>query len=135
MPATTDTLVLERDYASPPDHVFAAWTDVATLTRWFGCAPGMLWTVHAWEPRAGGKIHVSLEFDSGPFAVEGEFLVVDPPHRLSYRWAQDERVDVTIEPRGTGSHPRLEHTYPGAQEQRDILSGGWTAALDLLARV
>jgi uncharacterized protein YndB with AHSA1/START domain len=132
---TTETLTLERDYGAPPERVFDAWTRVELLTRWFGCAPDTLWNVHVWDARVGGRLHVSLDFDGHPFEVRGEFLVVDPPHRLTYRWAQDEIVEVTIEPRGRGSRMRLRHTFPSGDEARPIRTNGWTSALDELRKI
>jgi uncharacterized protein YndB with AHSA1/START domain len=136
VPENTETLTLEHDYAATPAELFAAWTRIDLLTQWFGCAPNVLWNVHTWEARAGGAIHVSLAFDEKPpFVVHGEFLVVDPPHHLRYRWRDDEIVDVTIEPNGTGSHMRLVHTFPAGQELRPILAGGWSAGIEQLAHV
>ena len=97
----TETVTLQQEYPYPPDQVFQAWTDVALLSQWFGCAADMLWTVHEWDVRPGGAIRVSLSFDTGPFEVEGQFLVVEPPHRLRYQWSDSQIVDVLIE-RTTG---------------------------------
>jgi len=58
------------------------------LSQWFRCGQDKLWTVHEWDVRPGGAIRVSLEFDAGPFEVTGQFLVVDPPHRLRAREGQ-----------------------------------------------
>ena len=71
------SFTLSRDYAAPPERLFKAWTNLATLTRWFGCGENMLWTVHEWDVRSGGPIHVSLQFPNGPFVVHGEFLEVE----------------------------------------------------------
>jgi uncharacterized protein YndB with AHSA1/START domain len=135
VPQTTETLTLERDYDASPERVFAAWTNVEVLGRWFGCATDMLWRVHAWDPRVGGKIHVSLAFDGKPFEVRGEFLVVDPPRRLAYRWSEDQAVDVTIQPRESGSRLKLAHTFPADSGARPILTAGWSTSLEQLGRV
>jgi len=130
----TETLTLQRDYAAPPDRVFEAWTDPDVLALWFGCATEKLWQVHEWDVRAGGKLHVSLDFDGVPFAVHGEFVVVDPPHRLRYRWSNDEMIEVTIEPHGTGSRLHLAHTFrPGPEGA--VRTEGWTWSLGQLGRV
>ena len=130
----TDRFIAERDYPVRPEELFAAWTDVAILTRWFGCGNDMLWTVHTWEVREGGAIAVSLDFDGEPYEVRGEFLIVEPPRRLRYRWNGDQTVDVTIEPHGSGSRLRLEHAWPPTDEDRSMLDAGWTNALEQLAR-
>lgn len=71
MPEKTETLDLEREYAAPPEQVCDAWTRVGLLGLWFGCAPDKLWTIHEWDVRVGGQIHVSLDFDGHPFEVRG----------------------------------------------------------------
>ncbi len=130
----TDRFVAERAFSVPPEELFAAWTDVAILTRWFGCGNDMLWTVHAWDVRPGGAIAVSLDFDGTPYEVRGEFLVVDPPRRLHYRWNDDQSVDVTIEAAGSGSLLRLEHRWPPTDDDRSMIDAGWTSALEQLHR-
>jgi uncharacterized protein YndB with AHSA1/START domain len=127
-----ETVSLQRDYPYPPERVFRAWTDVELLRQWFGCGPGMLWRVHDWDVRPGGAIHVSLDFDTGPYEVKGEFLVVEPPHRLRYRWADEQIVDVTVEALPTGSRLTLVHTGLSEME-RGFVDAGWTSALDQLA--
>ena len=126
-----ETVTLQRDYPYSPERLFAAWTDVELLRQWFGCGPGMLWTVHQWQVRPGGAIHVSLQFDAGPFEVRGEFLIVEPPHRLQYRWSGDQTVDVTIEARDNGSRLTLMHTGL-TDHERGFVDVGWTNALDQL---
>jgi uncharacterized protein YndB with AHSA1/START domain len=128
----TETLMLERVYSVPPERVFAAWTEIATLQRWFGCAPDMLWNVHSWDVRRGGAIDVSLDFPDGPFRMTGAFLDVEPPHHLRYRWGPDETVEVTIEPHADGSALRLVHTFVPNGDARAILTGGWTHSLAAL---
>lgn len=134
MPATTETLWLERDYTAPPQQVFEAWTRVELLRLWFGCASDKMWNVHQWDVRVGGRIHVSLDFDGHPFEVHGEFVIVDPPRRLQYRWGEDV-VDVTIEPHATGSRLRLAHTFPAGSEARPFLTAGWSNSLGQLQGV
>jgi len=133
--AGNETLTLERDYDAAPERVFDAWTDVALLARWFGCAPEKLWKVHTWDVRVGGAIHVSLDFDGKPFVMRGEFLEVDRPRRLKYRWGEDETIEVAIEARGAGSHLRLSHTFPTGGDARAIRTMGWTHSLEQLRRV
>jgi uncharacterized protein YndB with AHSA1/START domain len=126
---------MQRDYPAPPDQVFQAWTDVDLLRQWFGCGPDMLWNVHTWDVRVGGAIHVSLEFDHGPFEVRGQFLVVEPPSHLRYRWGEDQIVDVTIEAHGSGSRLTLEHSGLVTDEDCSVTNAGWTYALDQLGRL
>jgi uncharacterized protein YndB with AHSA1/START domain len=132
MTLETDSLVFEREYRVPAARVFAAWTRIDLLSRWFGCAPDRLWNIQEWDARVGGRLYVSLDFDGKPFEVSGEFLVVDAPSRLTSRWGEYETVDVVIEPRGTGSHLRVAHTFPTRQDARDTLTMGWSSSLSQL---
>lgn len=135
--ATTkdDTVVLVREFAVPPDRLFDAWTDVEFLTRWFGCASDMLWDVHSWNVEPGGAIHVSLDFDGTPYEVHGRFVVVDRPHRLQYDWEAGQVVTVGIEAIDGGSRLRLAHTGLAAEDMRQIVTGGWTEAMQQLLTV
>ena len=132
MSSKIETLALEHDYAAPPERVFDAWTRVDLLGRWFGCAADKLWTVHQWIVRPGGAIHVSLDFEGRPYEVRGRFLIVDRPKRLRYLWAEDEIVEVTISPRGTGSHLLLSHSFPHSADARAIRTMGWSHSLEQL---
>jgi uncharacterized protein YndB with AHSA1/START domain len=127
-----ESITLERDYDASPEQLFAAWTDVAVLRRWFGCGTDMLWTIHAWDARPGGALHVSLKFEHGPYEVRGTFVTVDAPRRLRYAWENDETIDIATEPHGAGSRLRLVHEFEADERKRGILSGGWTASLEQL---
>lgn len=130
----TETLTLQREYPVPPQSLYEAWTDVRLLSKWFGCGADMLWTVHEWDVRPGGRIRVSLEFDTGPFEATGQFLVVDAPHRLRYTWQEEQIVDVTIDDWRGGSRLTLVHS--GLSEtDMPIVTAGWTNGLDQLLRV
>ena len=128
----TDRFILEREFAARPEDLFNAWTDATMLSRWFGCSNDQLWNVHAWDVREGGPINVSLDFDGKPYEVRGEFLIVDPPRHLRYRWEADETVDVTFEPRGSGTLLRLEHRWQPTKEDRSMINSGWNNALEQL---
>ncbi len=124
-----ESVTLVRDYPLPPAHVFRAWTDVELLGRWFGCGPDMLWTIHEWDVRVGGAIHVSLLFDKGPYVVRGEFLIVDPPRRLRYRFGDAHIVDVTIEAHGAGSRVTVRNEGLDTPDMRATIEAGWTSGL------
>jgi uncharacterized protein YndB with AHSA1/START domain len=123
---------LERKFEASPEQIFSAWTRVETLRLWFGCGSEMLWNIHEWEVREGGRIRVSLDFGDSLFEVEGTFIVVDPPHHLRYRWDEDQIVDVTVEPNGSGSLLKLEHSWPPTNEDRSMIAAGWTSAIGRL---
>ncbi len=148
---TKDTIdepvvTLDRTYRTDPDLVWRAWTDTSILQRWYGCAPDQLWRVHEWDPRPGGRLHVSMSFDDPEqgvpveYHVHGEFVVVDPPSRLVYTFGEGQRIEVAIAsaPTSTTAAPATIVTVrhhgvppdgPPPSEMVAILDAGWTASL------
>ncbi len=123
-----EPVVITRDYDAPPARVFAGWTNVDLLTQWFGCATDMLWDVHEWDARPGGAIHVSLDFETGPYVVKGRFIEVDEPNRIRYEWEGDQVVTVTIQANGKGSRMTLEHAGLPSNDLCEIVTDGWSAS-------
>lgn len=130
-----DPVVVERTYRTNPVAVFAAWTDVDLLTRWWGCATDMLWNVHEWDVRVGGAIHVSLDFDGEPYHVHGAFTEIIEPRRLEYDWENDQHIVVSIEAVDNGTLMRVEHHGLPNAEMGSIVIAGWTASTTQILEV
>lgn len=131
----TNTVTIERTYVVSPAKVYAAWTDVDLLTKWWGCATDMLWNVHTWDVRVGGDIHVSLDFDGEPYEVRGRFLDLDEPRLIRYEWEAGQVITVTIEPDGGGSRMTVEHAGLPNDEMQQIVTGGWSASVEQILAV
>lgn len=114
--------------------MWAAWVDIDRLTKWWGCAPDMLWNVHRWEPHVGGEVHVSMDFDGEPFEVRGHFVEVDEPRRLRYTWEGDQDITVTLEPDGTGTRVVIEHAGLSG-EMPQIVTEGWSSSVEQILTV
>lgn len=127
-------LRLEERYAVPPARVFEAWRDIEILRTWFGCGPGVLWEIHEWDCQPKGRLSVSLDIDKGKVEITGQFLVVEPPSRLSYSWAHGEVVDVHFDPDGDGTLLRLWHRGLTDPDDRQLRTGGWTFCLSSLSK-
>jgi uncharacterized protein YndB with AHSA1/START domain len=121
------TLEKELFINASPERVFRALTEPADLERWFVQKAEV-------DLRQGGAIR--LEW--APDAVEnGSILVLDPPHRLSYRWEALEPSPTTITfeltAENDGTRLRLFHTGIGQGEDWDryysAVSPGWNAHL------
>jgi len=137
------TLRLERTFAAPPERVFAAWTAPEVLHRWFAAGPDWMSTVVEVDLRVGGRYRLTMR---GPDTVEhsvvGEYLQVEPPHRLSYTWMWEEsdgpgvgvRTVITVEflPAGPGTTVVLTQTGFTSADVRDLHGVGWQACLDNL---
>jgi uncharacterized protein YndB with AHSA1/START domain len=129
------TVHLERLLPASVSEVFTAWTDPALMAKWL--AP----TGHAeveTDLRVGGQFRVTMIDDDVQLEHTGEYLVIDPPRRLSFTWRSPytgghaSQVDVTLRARGPAtllvlSHKRLPYTTRSSHE------GGWVTILERLA--
>jgi uncharacterized protein YndB with AHSA1/START domain len=88
--------------AAQPETVFPYFTDPGRYVQWMGADARL-------EPAPGGCYRVLMR---DGVEASGEFVEVDPPHRLVFTWGLDPR------PRGAARrHPRRRHA--GARRWRD----------------
>src|SRR5690349_15555451 len=95
-----EVLIVRRTIAAPRERVFAAWLDPAKLSRFM--QPGdVTHTVAEVDARVGGRFRIVMEHGRGGTEHHGEYLVIDPPSRLSFTWTSantdDRPTTVTIE--------------------------------------
>lgn len=139
------SLTLVRRFRASPEAVFAACTDPAKLSLWFGPADFRVTHMEA-EARVGGRLFFRMRGPDGTMAAEGTYREVDPPRRLRLTWRWTEGPpgsppeDVTslvtfdIAPDGAGS--RLTLTHAGVRDgQGKTHRQGWSEALDKLDRL
>jgi uncharacterized protein YndB with AHSA1/START domain len=88
--ATETTLRIERLIPSPPEVLFALWTEPVQLLRWW--APdGYEPSVHALDTRSGGRWRISLRRSDGSMrTTSGVYRIVEPPRRLAFTWAWED---------------------------------------------
>lgn len=128
-------LVVRRVLPAPPEAVFAAWTDPASLARWMapgGTADAML------DLRIGGKFRIAMAGAGGTVVHTGEYLAIEPPTRLVFTWRSAHTGDaptlvtVLLQPCAGGTDLTLIH----AQLPDDAFAphrAGWAFLLDQLA--
>jgi uncharacterized protein YndB with AHSA1/START domain len=118
-------LRFERAYDAPPEELWAALTEPASIRRWL-LAEAVL------EPRVGGAFRLGW---SGGHAAEGRVLAWEPPRLLVVEWGDPEGVSVLrveVRPSGDGSALALDHRgVPPASAVS--LGAGWDAHLTALA--
>ncbi|HEX4688537.1 MAG TPA: SRPBCC domain-containing protein [Nocardioides sp.] len=137
---TESTITIRRTVSSAPDRVFAAWTDVAQLARWWW--PQLAGTTYDVDARPGGRFRIQSPVIGA--TVSGVYTEVDPPRRLVFTWvwedddepqpAVEDSVVVTFEPTDDGTlvtvaHTSTAHVPEGGAEQ------GWNDVLDRLVRL
>jgi len=128
-----ETLVVRRFIPVPRERVFAAWLDPASLAQWMR-PKGMTDARVEADPRVGGKFRIVMVQGREEFEHTGEYLLIQPPARLSFTWisqATDHKpTEVTIDfherPGGTEvvlTHRQLPNTQVESHRR------GWTDVL------
>jgi uncharacterized protein YndB with AHSA1/START domain len=135
-------LHLERAVAGPPERVWAAFTDAASLAEWWG-PEGFTCPAIELDARAGGRYRITMQPPEGdPFHLSGEFREVEQPRRLAFTfvWEEpdpDDRETVaalSFEQDGDRTRIVLDQE-PFATDARLVLHRqGWTETLDRLER-
>jgi uncharacterized protein YndB with AHSA1/START domain len=86
----THTVVLTREFNAPRELLYKAYTDPALIPRWWGFE-GTLTTVHALEPKVGGRWHYAQSSAEGESygAHYGVFHETSAPEQLVYTYEFD----------------------------------------------
>src|SRR5689334_11391901 len=109
-PDETDGVIKhEVRVEATPETVFAYFTDPTRMVEWMG-------TEATLDPRPGGICRIN---PTGHAAMLGEFVEVDPPHRIVFTWGwetqmfatppQSTLVEVSLIPDGDETLVRLTH--------------------------
>jgi len=91
------------------------------------------------EPSPGGRFRARLNDRA---IARGEFVEVDPPHRVVFTWGWEgeghpvqpgsSTVEVTLTPDGDGTLVRLVHSGLPSDEERKNHASGWDHYLSRL---
>jgi uncharacterized protein YndB with AHSA1/START domain len=125
----TDPYRTSIEVAAPPEKVFPYFTQPDVIVRWMGDFAVL-------DPVPGGEFTV----DINGVPVRGEYLEVDPPHRLVVSWGHAGStvlppgasiVEVTLAAIPGGTRVSLEHRdLP--PEQAPAHAAGWRHFLNRL---
>jgi uncharacterized protein YndB with AHSA1/START domain len=132
------TLVIDRLFNASPDRMFAAWTETAQLTQWYG-PEGMTAEIFENDVTPGGPYALVMRSEEGEYHLSGNYEEIDPPHRLviTWKWKTSEettRVTIELSPEGDKTHLRLTHTGFAEADQTSSHNQGWTSLLNDLER-
>jgi len=136
------TILATVEIAAAPERVFGALTESAQLVQWWG--DDSLYRTTGWESdlRVGGAWRAHGRDAGGEaFTVGGEFIEIDPPHRLVMSWTPGWeaglRSTLTYRLEAIEGGTRLTLRHEGfigyAASCRDHASG-WELVLGWLAR-
>jgi len=135
------TILATVDIAVPAERVFQALT-TDEVTHWWGSPQTYRTTEWHVEVRVGGRWRAAGRGADGvPFAVEGEYLEVDPPRTLVQTWKADwdgkalTTLRYRLEPIAGGTRVTLRHDgFRGRPESCRGHCEGWEMVLGWLQR-
>ena len=136
-----DGLVLASvEIPAPPERVFQALASDEICAWWV--RPGVFDT-REWsgEPRVGGRWRAAGIGNGRPYAIEGEFLEVDPPRKLAHSWhvvgapGAPTTVTYRLEPLDGGTRITLRHFGFVVPEVCNNTCIGWETSLERLAEI
>ncbi|TCM16123.1 uncharacterized protein YndB with AHSA1/START domain [Novosphingobium sp. PhB165] len=147
------SLTLIRRIAARPSIVFDALTTPDGIAAWWGPDAGPVLMAQT-DVRVGGHCRVRFRMlDGTEHESDGEYLEVDPPHRLvmSFRWTEGgepeengavSRIEIALRPieinAGSNSGTGTELTFTHARLQNEVSrashADGWSGSLDKLVR-
>jgi uncharacterized protein YndB with AHSA1/START domain len=124
----------------PPERVFRALTAGDQVPRWWGSDELYRTTRHTADVRPGGAWRSEGKgADGHEFHVQGEYLVVDPPHRLVMTWKApwdgDNVTTVTYMLEAVEAGTRLTLRHEGFGTRKEACQGhgdGWALVLGWL---
>ena len=131
--ARSDTVVIERDLAHPPEKIWRALTQPHLIAEWL--------LKNDFAPVAGHRF--SLHVEPQPHwdgVITCEVRVVEPHRRLSYSWAAlglDSVVTWTLTPIPAGTRLRMEQVgfRPDQKQAHAGAQYGWQKYLAALERL
>jgi uncharacterized protein YndB with AHSA1/START domain len=132
---TGGALKVKRVLAADPEEVFRAWTDPEWIREWMSPVGTSAAEV---DLREGGRFRVVMSGRGMVIEHTGEYLHVEPPHRLVFTWQSpytgDEPSVVTVTLSASAGGTELVLTHERLPREGVESHGqGWGAMLDRLA--
>jgi uncharacterized protein YndB with AHSA1/START domain len=133
---------IERTFAAPAEDVFDAWTSPEVMRRWFHCAPDWDTPEAEVDLRVGGKVRVVMRRPDGTEAgMQGEFTLIDRPHRLAMTWtfsddpSNEQLIELSFSESEGSTTVLLVNSGISTDERREAQDWGWRGCLDELERI
>ncbi|MEM9222324.1 MAG: SRPBCC domain-containing protein [Pseudomonadota bacterium] len=136
---------VSRVIDAPVAQVWQAWTTPSLMKAWWGKSIGLECHLCEMEVTPGGRYRYGMRKIGAADThadVEGEFLAVEPPHRLAYTWSwtkeeprvRNTLVTVTFAQEGDDKTVvTVLHERQPSEEVSESHRKGWTAKLEDLA--
>ena len=130
MESATETVAIEREVLieARPETVWEFLVDPDKAVRWMGQFAGL-------EPHPGGLYRVGV---IPGHVARGEFVELDPPHRLVFTWGWEEgedgpgsvlpgasTVEIELTPDGSGTRLHFTHRDLPSAASAESHGHGW----------
>lgn len=134
-------LVLTRAFAAPPDRVYRAHTEAALVRQWMSGTMGYVIAECSYDARPGGSYRVvweSADGDMPSFSVSGEFLALDPPHRIEQvermhlpeMTTSDNHIVTEFAAQGDGTLMTITMTFESHEARDDTIATGMAEGME-----
>jgi uncharacterized protein YndB with AHSA1/START domain len=133
--ATETTVERQISKAARPETVWEFLVDPEKATRWMGMSA-------SFDARPGGEYRVDV---IPGHTASGEFVELDPPHRLVFTWGWEpgadgpnpvapgsSTVEIELVPEGDGTTLRFTHRGLPSVESTQSHAHGWNHYLERL---
>ena len=125
-------VVVTRRFAAPPEAVYRAHIEPELIKKWMLGPEGWTMPVCINEAKPGGKIRYEWSNGKGGgFHLTGEFLKLEPPHRIVHvermhmpDVTPDNHVETIFEKEGGGTLMTMLMTLPDAGTRAAMLKTG-----------
>ena len=133
---------IERSFSAPAQDVFDAWTSPEVMRRWFHVAADWGTPEAEVDLRVGGKVRVVMRRPDGrQIEAQGEYRLIDPPHRLTMTWTFDDDpsnrqlIELSFSESEGSTTVLMVNSGISTNERRDAQDEGWHGCLDQLERM
>lgn len=120
-------IVLQRNFQSPREQVFAAWTDEGRLAQWYG-PDGFTITTETFDMRPGGVWRFMMHGPDGTdYPNVMQYREIVPPERIVYSLGEKDddpdafQVTATFSQAGTGTRLTMHMVFPSAEAARYVV--------------
>jgi uncharacterized protein YndB with AHSA1/START domain len=133
---------IERTFAASAEDVFDAWTSPEVMRRWFHCAHDWATPEAEVDLHVGGKVRVVMRKPDGTeVEAQGEYTLIDRPHRLVMTWSFDDDssneqlIELTFSESLGSTTVLLVNSGISTDERRDAQDWGWRGCLGELEQM
>ena len=132
---------IERIFAASAEDVFDAWTSPEVMRRWFHCAPDWDTPEADVDLRVGGKVRVVMRKPDGTeVEAQGEYTLIDRPHRLVMTWTFDDDpsneqlIELSFSESEDSTTVLMVNNGISTDARRGSQDRGWRGCFDELER-